>query len=161
MNPNNNLVYQVNYDTLEIVGDGTKNDKNTESSLEEYRKGIEVAVNFYAESFYGPDKYAAACYGKDGIITIVISARNVHLNAMWSGGWTSTYVLPIKQGVADMKVSIKLNVHYFEDGNVQLNTNFGKECSIRVEVWQVIIFEIIIFRMLKIQLKLLQQVWKK
>lgn len=33
-----------------------------------------------------------------------------------------------------MKGTIRLNVHYFEDGNVQLNSTFNKDVNIRVEV---------------------------
>ena len=134
VDPKTNQVFQVNLDSLEIVGAGVPSGLTANIQTDDYRKAIEAAVDFYAGSFYGAETYTSAVYAKDGIITIVISARNFRLNAMWAGGWTSTYTLPVnKQGVVDIKGSIKLNVHYFEDGNVQLNSTFNKESSIRVE----------------------------
>jgi len=63
-----------------------------------------------------------------------ISAKNVNLSNFWSGGWRSVYTVNVnKKGQAELKGNVKVNVHYFEDGNVQLHTNIDKTASINVQ----------------------------
>jgi len=73
-------------------------------------------------------------YGSDnGRLTICISARNVNLSNFWTGGWRSTYNLSVgSSGETEMKGSIKIHVHYFEDGNVQLHTQLEKAAKVNV-----------------------------
>jgi hypothetical protein len=45
-----------------------------------------------------------------------------------NGRWRSVWTCSFKQsgGNAELKGTLKINVHYYEDGNVQLNTNTSK-----------------------------------
>eukprot|EP00474_Spongospora_subterranea_P008634 CRZ09092.1 hypothetical protein [Spongospora subterranea] len=102
--------------------------KTSNEKVEAFRQNIQEAVNQYVKGAYlDESKYAAAVYGNDqGDITIVISAKNVALHNFWSGSWRTVFTLNIgaSQKSTQISGSIKINVHYFEDGNVQLNTEF-------------------------------------
>jgi capping protein alpha len=96
-------------------------------SVEKDRKGVEGAVASYVETNYKTGKCQYAVYGADdGTLTVCLSGANVHLGAYYTGGWKATYT--IKNG--ELKGVIKVNVHYFEDGNVQMHSD--KEGSAKV-----------------------------
>jgi len=99
-----------------------------------YRSAIEKDVATYTSECFKAGKSVSAVFGTDeGLITICISAANVHLGNFWTGGWRSIYQLNVsQQGNIEMKGDIKLGVHYFEDGNVQLHTKFPTKATIAV-----------------------------
>ncbi|KAI3620298.1 hypothetical protein CBS9595_002265 [Malassezia furfur] len=54
-------------------------------------------------------------------LTIHIVGNKYNLRNFWSGRWRSTYVFD-PHTAAFVSASIRVNAHYFENGNVQLNT---------------------------------------
>jgi len=105
-----------------------------EESVNKYRAAIAKEVATYVDDQYKSGKAASAVYGADsGALTICISAANVHLGNYWTGGWRSVYQLNVSStGSAELSGDIKVNVHYFEDGNVQLHTKFAAKVSITI-----------------------------
>jgi len=70
---------------------------------------------------------------ENGITLIVcISAQKFNPGNFWNGRWRSVYQISFKDGAsaADLKASYKINVHYYEDGNVQLVTNHEKTIKV-------------------------------
>lgn len=53
-------------------------------------------------------------------LTIHIVGNKYNLRNFWSARWRSTYVVDLSSH-AFVKASIRVNAHYFENGNVQLN----------------------------------------
>ncbi|GJJ13321.1 hypothetical protein Clacol_007573 [Clathrus columnatus] len=53
---------------------------------------------------------------------IQIVANKYNPSNFWSGRWRSEYIVDISEGKVQSKILI--NVHYFEQGNVQLSTTF-------------------------------------
>jgi len=105
-----------------------------DETVAKYRASIAKSIETYQTGQYKSGKTACAVYGADnGNISIVISAKNVNLGNFWSGGWRSVYTLNVKsRGATEMKGSVKINVHYFEDGNVQLHAAIDKVATINV-----------------------------
>jgi capping protein alpha len=100
-----------------------------------YRAAIGKSIDTYTAQQYKSGKVVSAVYGADnGTITIAVSAKNVNLSNFWSGGWKSVFTVSVsKKGQSELKANVKVNVHYFEDGNVQLHTNIDKTASINVQ----------------------------
>ena len=99
--------------------------------MEEQREAVQKAADAYiAEQYDANAKVAAAVYSKEGALTLCISGQACNLRNFWSGSWTSTYKIALA-GTSSAKLSgkCKLLVHYFEDGNVQMNTQneFSKD----------------------------------
>jgi len=99
-----------------------------------YRVAIEKELKAYVESSYKAGKCVSAVYGADsGVITLCLSAANVHLGNFWTGSWRGVYQLNVSSPTTvELKTDIKINVHYFEDGNVQLHTKFPARNSVQV-----------------------------
>lgn len=99
-----------------------------------YRAAIQKSVDEYLKGQFKAGKAIAAVYGSDaGAITICISAKNINLAAYWTGGWRSVYTINVaEKGKAELKGNVKSQVHYFEEGNVQLHSN--KDFSTTVTV---------------------------
>lgn len=99
------------------------------NSFDAYREAIQAEVSKYLSTAYNLKKAArvtkkqvAAVFAADnGDININISALNSKMVAFWSGGWNSTYAFSVaSKGSASCKCTIKVRVHTFESGNVQL-----------------------------------------
>ena len=99
----------------------------TDESVEELRAAMQVAMDEYLSSFFNDENKAlsaAAVYGKGGNLEIRVSGVASDLRNYWSGGWRSSYTVSISGGnSASVSGSVKLIAHYFEDGNVQMNTS--------------------------------------
>jgi capping protein alpha len=112
------------------------NEEKTEGHAEgsKYRSEIEKAVRKYMETFYVNSKEcASAVYEKDGTVTIIISAKRVNLGNFWTGGWKSTHTIDVTGKKSKLNTHINANVHYFEEGNVQLNTNFDESFDVKLD----------------------------
>jgi len=91
--------------------------------VDSYRSALATALTSYLSTAFKPNKYAHAVYGADnGTVTLCISAKNVNLGNFWTGSWRAVYTLNVLQPSTELKGSVKIDVHYFEDGNVQLHT---------------------------------------
>ncbi|KAM5510725.1 2-oxoisovalerate dehydrogenase e1 beta subunit [Fusarium oxysporum f. sp. phaseoli] len=75
---------------------------------------------------YVDEHFANAAHGvypieSDSKIAIVIVGNKYSPNNFWNGRWRSLYVLDPSSGA--LEGSLKVDVHYYEDGNVRLLTN--------------------------------------
>lgn len=106
----------------------------TKTPQSNYRSTIESAIKKYMEEFYMNEKEnACVVYDKDGEIIICITAKRVSLGNFWSGGWKSVYTIDVtKGGIGKLKCHVNVNVHYFEEGNVQLNSKYDEEDDIHL-----------------------------
>jgi len=103
-----------------------------DAALNKYRAATQKALDGYVETTYKAGKVCAVAFAADGRLTICISAKNVHLGNFWTGGWRSCYNVDVKQGSDDLKGTIKVGVHYFEDGNVQLHANMDQAAKVNI-----------------------------
>jgi hypothetical protein len=78
----------------------------------------------YFYSHHG-ENASVGVYAIEGKINIAITGEKVNLKNFWSGKWTSNWNLTIdgSGGSATLSGDIKIHVHYFEDGNLQMQTN--------------------------------------
>merc|ERR1712154_609896 len=68
-----------------------------------------------------------------GQMGIVISFKNLNPNNYWTGGWQSEWTLSVnKKGSTKLEGRIRINVHYYEDGNVQLNSTFNEQGEVDI-----------------------------
>ncbi|PNY28204.1 F-actin-capping protein subunit alpha [Tolypocladium capitatum] len=82
---------------------------------------------------YVKEHFANAAYGvypieSDSKIAVVIVANKYSPNNFWNGRWRSVYTVDPASG--NLEGSIKVDVHYYEDGNVRLLTNKSVSASI-------------------------------
>lgn len=128
IDPKSGTVVGVNHVTATLLEDDTQPVAGPmEPALEEQRAALEQVLSDYIATQYYDDTALCSVYAKDGELTVVISAEKLNLRNFWSGSWISSWT--IKAGAASMDVvgEIKVRAHYFEDGNVQLQTK--KACA--------------------------------
>ncbi|CAN0028857.1 unnamed protein product, partial [Hapterophycus canaliculatus] len=89
--------------------------KTLQDELEAYRSG----------HFSVAEKSAACVFAKDGGGGLVayVSARKYNLRNWWSGTWSGRYTITVGGGSAEVCGVITVRGHYFEDGNIQLQTS--------------------------------------
>jgi len=105
-----------------------------DSTVEPFRKALEdAAVNYVNEHYQnGTPAVYSAKEGSDMKVTISISSSKFSPTNFWGGRWRSTWVAKFKPG-SELKLegNIAVQVHYYEDGNVQLVTKFLKNAGIK------------------------------
>ncbi|KAG0250161.1 F-actin-capping protein [Mortierella polycephala] len=97
-----------------------------EDEIEDLRKVVEKDVEAYIA-----DRYAegvSAVYGSKGVVTIAIVHNKYSPSNFWNGRWRSVWTLDTT--TSQVKGSLKCKVHYYEDGNVQLETSKEVEESL-------------------------------
>lgn len=124
LDPHSGIVYKFNH-LEQKWGAATEQKQVLDATVEKFRNAIHTEMETYMGNCYKEGKYGFAVYGTDeGQITICISAANIHLGNFWTGGFKSVYTLNVSNGASsEMKGNLKINVHYFENGNVQLHTD--------------------------------------
>jgi len=105
-----------------------------DSSVESFRKAIEEASFNYISQHY-QNGTTAVYSGKDGgdfKVILCISSAKFSPQNFWGGRWRSVWTIKFKPGgEARLEGNVRVQVHYYEDGNVQLVTNFSKNASIK------------------------------
>jgi len=125
----------VTYDHIrqKITGN-RKIGSELDSSVEPFRKAIEDAAFSYISQHY-QNGTPAAYSAKDGgefKVTLCISSSKFSPANFWGGRWRSVWTIKFKPGgEAKLDGNVRLQVHYYEDGNVQLVTNFSKGSSVK------------------------------
>jgi hypothetical protein len=69
------------------------------------------------------DMAAGGAYHKDGGIFIVIAGERSNLKSFWSGKFQSQWNVTVDGSTARLSGESKIHVHYFEDGNLQMQTS--------------------------------------
>ena len=98
-------------------------------SIKFYRSAFDDAAQDYLAEHYingGCTVYGAKKGGQTNI-TVCISSSKFNPNNFWNGRWRSVWECTFSgNGSITLKGNLKLQVHYYEDGNVQLNSNTNK-----------------------------------
>lgn len=131
LNPNSQKLVPVNFTDLK-PGEPEES-KVSDEANEKLRQATQNALNGYLHQYYVDDKGAGVVFANEGKLSVVISMKNLNLANFWSGGWRSEYELEVGAGAAELGSRVRINVHYYEDGNVQLNSDYSnKKISITV-----------------------------
>jgi len=134
LDPQGKQVLTFDHFKQEVVS-SRRADAEVNDELEPWRSAVEKKVLEYVGGFY--DYGAGAVYAsKDAkgnvVVTIAISSALFSSNNFYNGRWRSVWVatfVPGKQ--ATVTGNLRVNVHYYEDGNVQLNTNSNKKDTLQ------------------------------
>ncbi|KAI2463732.1 2-oxoisovalerate dehydrogenase beta subunit [Annulohypoxylon bovei var. microspora] len=75
----------------------------------------------YVKEHFPNASYGAYPIENDSKVAVIIVANKYSPNNFWNGRWRSLYIFDPSSG--SLGGSIKVDVHYYEDGNVRLLTN--------------------------------------
>lgn len=118
IDPNSKHVYTVNHvDRTATVTEHTYHPMD--AHLDGLRAAVQKQLEQYITDYYSVKKVVGCVYALHSELVICISGQNTNLANYWTGSWNSVY----KYNTINQQLSgtINIQVHYFEDGNVQLH----------------------------------------
>jgi len=133
LDPRGNQVVTFDHIRQEVTGSRAISGE-LEHDVEPYRTAFDNAMAAYCAESY----QAGTCttYGKkEGgqyVITMCLSSFKFNPLNYWNGRWRSQWTCKFSPGGGNLNLSgqIRVNVHYYEDGNVQLTTDTPKTASV-------------------------------
>lgn len=117
LDPKGNQVILFDHIKQEVTGKRAINSGETDSGLEGLRAAFEKAAFTYVGDHYPHG--TTTVYAKDGKVVVCISSARFNPNNFWNGRWRSVWTFHDGELVGHFKIV----VHYYENGNVQLNTD--------------------------------------
>jgi len=93
-----------------------------------FSKSLQKSFSTHANEHYPSSSIGVYPFDNDSSIAIVLVANKYSLNNFWSGRWRSLYIFNPSGG--SLSGSIKVDVHYFEDGNVRMLTTKPVSASV-------------------------------
>ena len=106
------------------------------STVEQRRQQLQAGVTAYlSEAYPADDSAGSVCASKDGsgVLTVTLTGEKTNLRNFWSGRFTSSWTVTLAEGgdLASLSLTdavtvtgdIKVHAHYYEDGNVQMQTH--------------------------------------
>jgi capping protein alpha len=121
----------VLYDHIRQTVTGTRPlSGELEQSIESTRAAFDEAVKEYTDNFYPAPMGASSVYASGKTITICISSAKFNSQNFWNGSWRVVWTCTLSGSNVELKGNFKITAHYYEDGNVQLNTNTDKSLSV-------------------------------
>jgi len=124
LDPKGGVVLHYDHIKQQVTGSRAISGGDLESNIESLRSAFEKeAFNYVGEHYpHG----TTTVYGKDGKIIICISSARFNPHNFWNGRWRSVWTYHNGELVGHFKIV----VHYYEDGNVQLNTDTTQNLSV-------------------------------
>ncbi|KAJ8611274.1 hypothetical protein CTAYLR_004142 [Chrysophaeum taylorii] len=89
--------------------------------VDETAKAVEDKVREYVMGQYSSDAECAV-YAVEAGLLVVVRSEKINLRNYWSGNWISTWNVYLGDAPS-IAGTLKIHAHYFEDGNVQLQTH--------------------------------------
>ncbi|ESN96180.1 hypothetical protein HELRODRAFT_107343 [Helobdella robusta] len=126
------------YDHLKKEASDVQPHRGEKSSTEEWRRAFETVTVTYVQEQYNK-LGTATVYGKSGdaganIIIACIESHQFNPKNFWNGRWRSQWSVAIQPGQSTAEVVgiMKVQVHYYEDGNVQLISSKEHKTSLNI-----------------------------
>lgn len=100
-------------------------------SAEPWRSALDAEAALYTANHYKDGVYSVFGRSQGGQITLTVCIEDHQFQPKnyWNGRWRSQWSVTFQSGAggnSELKGILKLQVHYYEDGNVQLVSS--KEC---------------------------------
>ncbi|MFH4980950.1 hypothetical protein AB6A40_007659 [Gnathostoma spinigerum] len=122
------------YDHLRKEGTDLKDEIIVDGSNEDWRKILQEEADKYVDNHYVDTGTATVFYHSRSFILCIESHRFQPKN-FWNGRWRSQWMIPVGNGQVgqqELKGVVKVQIHYYEDGNVQLVSS--KDIAAKVNV---------------------------
>ncbi|EPE25590.1 Subunits of heterodimeric actin filament capping protein Capz [Glarea lozoyensis ATCC 20868] len=91
-----------------------------ESSQSDLIKSLLKSLGTHSKEHYPNASYGVYPIERDSKIAILVVANKYSPNNFWNGRWRSLYIY--SPSSSQLEGSLKVDVHYYEDGNVRLLT---------------------------------------
>eukprot|EP01098_Paradermamoeba_levis_P000284 TRINITY_DN1028_c0_g1_i1.p1 TRINITY_DN1028_c0_g1~~TRINITY_DN1028_c0_g1_i1.p1 ORF type:complete len:313 (-),score=80.29 TRINITY_DN1028_c0_g1_i1:126-974(-) len=123
VDPRGGLVLSFDHIEQKVIGSRAISG-DLDQDVEPYRAQIDEAVNNYVQEYfqYGAHTVYGSKSGAQHVVTVCISSAKFNPSNFWNGRWRSVWKISFKPGSeVTLEGLLRVNVHYYEDGNVQLS----------------------------------------
>lgn len=136
LDPRTNLILTVNH-AKGVVEKVSENPNSESEETNARREAFQKAIDDYLAEFYlqGVSAVYPSEQGKEFIVCITASKFNE--KNFWSGRWRSVWRAAFEDKKLKIVGTMKVNIHYYEKGNVQLNTNKDYAETINLNVREI------------------------
>jgi len=131
LDPRGNQIVLYDHIKQEVTGSRPASGE-IDADVEPYRAAFDdEAVKYVTEHYpHGTTTVYGKRQGNQNKVIVAISSSKFNPSNFWNGRWRSTWQITFGSGgQATIDGKIQVNVHYYEDGNVQLNTNTEKHLN--------------------------------
>lgn len=138
VDPKSRKVFKYDHLRKEALDAQPAGPKELDEKQEAWRKALQKEVdNYMAEHFERAAGVATVFtpHHKEKTLTLCIESHQFQPKNYWNGRWRSEWQLPHfdgKSGMHKCHGKLRLQVHYYEDGNVQLISE--KELTVEVKM---------------------------
>jgi len=125
LDPAGGLVFTFDHFKQEI---SSSRDQSGElnAEAEPWRSVLQSKLDEYVRDFYG--RGCGAVYSTSGTsLQICITSALFNSSNYYNGRWRSSYAIKVSNGKASLEGNVRVHVHFYEGGNVQLNTNVSRK----------------------------------
>jgi len=132
LDPRGNQVISFDHIRQEVTGSRPISGE-LDSGVEPFRAAFDDAVLRYVQEHYlnGTSTVYGKRDGRNNIVTVCISSAKFNPNNFWNGRWRSVWTCKFGSGgPVEITGRLRVNVHYYEDGNVQLTTDTPKTLNV-------------------------------
>jgi len=126
LDPKGNQVVLFDHIKQEVTGKRAISSGELDSSVEQLRAAFEKEAFDYCAQHYPHG--TTTVYGKEGKVIVCLSSARFNPHNFWNGRWRSVWTYT--PGSGELVGHFKIVVHYYEDGNVQLNTDTTQKTSV-------------------------------
>jgi len=117
LDPKGGVVLFYDHIKQEVTGSRAISGGDVDNSMESLRSAFEKEAFNYVAEFYPHG--TTTVYGREGKIIVCVSSARFNPHNFWNGRWRSVWTFHS----GELTGHFKIVVHYYEDGNVQLNTD--------------------------------------
>lgn len=153
LDPSNGFVFTFDHVKQKVTGSRPISGE-LDSSAEPFRRTIDDALQNYVSQHYpnGTGITFGSSSGGEQKITLCVASSRYNSNNFWNGRWRSEWVAQFKPGGScKFTGKIRVHVHYYEDGNVQLLAKYEKVATFNLPSDAKSVGEALIKQMMKIE----------
>jgi len=126
LDPAGGLVFTFDHFKQEISSSRESISGELNAEAEPWRSGLQSKLDEYVRSYY--DRGCCAVYSTSSTsLQVCITSALFNSSNFYNGRWRSTYAIKVSGGKASLEGNIRVHVHFYEGGNVQLTTNVSKK----------------------------------
>ncbi|KAJ5881414.1 uncharacterized protein N7529_000086 [Penicillium soppii] len=125
--PESQTSFEVDHTTQTASG---AQSYHLESENADLIKSLLKSFGVHAREHYPNCSYGVYPIENDSALAILLVANRYSPNNFWNGRFRAIYQLPVSSSSSTLTGKIQVDVHYYEDGNVALNTT--KPISINI-----------------------------